>query len=109
MYEGTLRDNLDPEKVKSSEAINEILQKSHVLLKRAKKEQKTENETKENKQNILDENFLIEKNGRNLSNGEKQIINFLRAMLMDRNIVFLDEATSNLDPATGKKFCKYRP
>ena len=49
MYEGTLRDNLDPEKVKSSEAINEILQKSHVLLKRAKKEQKTENETKENK------------------------------------------------------------
>lgn len=39
---------------------------------------------------------------RNLSSGEKQRLSLIRARLLDPNILFLDEPTSNLDPrATG--------
>eukprot|EP01016_Furgasonia_blochmanni_P035278 TRINITY_DN3891_c0_g1_i6.p1 TRINITY_DN3891_c0_g1~~TRINITY_DN3891_c0_g1_i6.p1 ORF type:complete len:126 (+),score=38.26 TRINITY_DN3891_c0_g1_i6:62-439(+) len=44
--------------------------------------------------------FKVEKSGKNLSNGEKQIINFLRILLKDAQIICLDEATSNMDPQT---------
>lgn len=50
---------------------------------------------------IFDLNFKIECNGSNLSNGEKQILNIVRALITDAPIIFLDEATSNLDPHTG--------
>lgn len=46
---------------------------------------------------------MIEQSGANLSNGEKQIINFHRILLRDTDIICLDEATSNLDEATDKK------
>jgi len=39
---------------------------------------------------------MIEDSGGNLSNGEKQIVNFLRIMLRDSEIICLDEATSNM-------------
>eukprot|EP01016_Furgasonia_blochmanni_P049536 TRINITY_DN7529_c0_g4_i2.p1 TRINITY_DN7529_c0_g4~~TRINITY_DN7529_c0_g4_i2.p1 ORF type:complete len:191 (-),score=64.90 TRINITY_DN7529_c0_g4_i2:61-633(-) len=48
-------------------------------------------------------NFEIQKSGRNLSNGEKQIINFLRILLRDSSIICLDEATSNMDPQTDEE------
>jgi len=50
---------------------------------------------------------MISKSGENLSNGEKQIINFLRIMLHETKCVFLDEATSNLDPITDQIINKY--
>jgi ABC-type multidrug transport system fused ATPase/permease subunit len=55
----------------------------------------------ENDQIALNKDFLIDHGGENLSNGEKQIINFLRILLKNSNIVCLDEATSNVDPFTG--------
>ncbi len=54
-----------------------------------------------NDERETDLNFEIEKTGNNLSNGEKQIINFLRIILKECDIVCLDEATSNMDPDTG--------
>ncbi len=48
-----------------------------------------------------DLNFTVHHSGSNLSNGEKQIINFLRIMLRDSEIICLDEATSNMDPQSG--------
>jgi ABC-type multidrug transport system fused ATPase/permease subunit len=45
--------------------------------------------------------FQIENSGSNLSNGEKQIINFLRILIRNNDIICLDEATSNMDPKTG--------
>lgn len=54
--------------------------------------------------NFLNEKFIVEAGGKNLSNGEKQIINFLRILLKKTEIVCLDEATSNLDPYTGFVF-----
>ena len=43
---------------------------------------------------------MIENGGENLSNGEKQIVNFFRVILRDIDIVCLDEASSNMDPKT---------
>jgi len=104
MFEGTLRENLDPENIMPLEKIREVLQKGQIFMSKENKEENDDEEflNKEKKGNKLNENLLVEKNGRNLSNGEKQIMNFLRAMLLNRDIVFLDEATSNLDPSTGK-------
>ncbi|KAL4449622.1 hypothetical protein ABPG74_007445 [Tetrahymena malaccensis] len=44
----------------------------------------------------------IQESGKNLSNGEKQIINFFRIILRNNSILCLDEATSNMDPKTDK-------
>jgi len=44
--------------------------------------------------------FGIEQSGENLSNGEKQIVNFLRVILRETEIICLDEASSNMDPKT---------
>ena len=44
--------------------------------------------------------FKIEEGGRNLSNGEKQLINIIRVFLRSSEIICLDEATSNLDVYT---------
>ena len=41
---------------------------------------------------------IIEERGRNLSQGEKQLICMARCLLQDCPIVIMDEATSNVDP-----------
>ena len=46
---------------------------------------------------------MIDDSGKNLSNGQKQLINFLRIVLQDTEIICLDEATSNLDPLTDQQ------
>jgi len=38
--------------------------------------------------------------GENLSTGERQLLSFLRALLVDPDILVLDEATSSVDPQT---------
>ena len=61
----------------------------------------TENE-EVNEKFSLHCDFKIESSGKNLSNGEKQIINFMRVLIQNNEIICMDEATSNLDPYTGK-------
>lgn len=51
-------------------------------------------------QNGLD--TMIYDDGSNLSKGQKQLITIARAMLLDRPMVILDEATSNVDTMTEK-------
>ncbi|MFH0777534.1 MAG: ABC transporter ATP-binding protein [Candidatus Eisenbacteria bacterium] len=41
--------------------------------------------------------------GVNLSTGERQLLSFLRALLVDPDILVLDEATSSVDPQTERK------
>ncbi|WP_025755517.1 ABC transporter ATP-binding protein [Mycoplasmopsis cricetuli] len=43
---------------------------------------------------------VIENNGNNISQGEKQLISLTRAILSDKNLLILDEATSNIDSRT---------
>lgn len=45
---------------------------------------------------------VIENNGANLSQGERQLISITRAILGDKKILVLDEATSNVDSNTEK-------
>lgn len=43
---------------------------------------------------------LIEEDGNNLSQGQKQLLTIARAMLMEANLLILDEATSSVDTRT---------
>nr|WP_307915754.1 ATP-binding cassette domain-containing protein [Mycoplasmopsis bovis] len=45
---------------------------------------------------------VIENNGANLSQGERQLLSITRAILGDKKILVLDEATSNVDSNTEK-------
>jgi ATP-binding cassette subfamily B protein len=44
--------------------------------------------------------FLLDDNGSNISQGQKQLLTIARAVLADRPILILDEATSNVDTRT---------
>jgi len=112
MYEATLKENLDPYGIIPKENLMKVLEMGKEFMRKAaeqkhKEEEKEEielvkeGEEKNQSDRIFDEGFIIEKGGSNLSNGEKQIINFMRVLLRDSNVVFLDEATSNVDPVTG--------
>lgn len=109
MYEATLKENLDPYGVVSSNKLTKALEKGREIMKKAAiRYQQAEGHKKNGKSKeiqdyakIFQEDFKIERGGGNLSNGEKQIINFLRILLQDSHVVFLDEATSNVDPITG--------
>ncbi|WP_324673194.1 ABC transporter ATP-binding protein [Mycoplasma sp. 888] len=43
---------------------------------------------------------MIENNGANLSQGQRQLLSLTRAILSNKNLLILDEATSNIDSAT---------
>ena len=43
---------------------------------------------------------VLDENGLNISQGQKQLLTIARAMLLDANLLILDEATSNVDTRT---------
>lgn len=45
---------------------------------------------------------MVEKDGRNLSGGQKQRVVLARGLLQGRQIVFMDESTASLDPASAQ-------
>ncbi|UUD35882.1 ABC transporter ATP-binding protein/permease [Mycoplasmopsis citelli] len=47
-----------------------------------------------------DYDTLVENNGQNISQGERQLISLARAILSDKNLLILDEATSSIDSST---------
>ncbi len=106
MCEGTLRENLDPMGVIPRQSLLKVLNKGKELIKNHSNASEGESPLEENNDKIFNPEFYVEKNGRNLSSGERQIINFLRVLLQKPEVVFLDEATSNIDPNTGKKINK---
>ena len=85
IFEGTLRDNIDPLKKYSDETILKILQ-DFCLFNELKPKEKL--------------NYEILESGINLSPGQKQLICFARAVIKKNKIVILDEATSSLDHET---------
>jgi ATP-binding cassette subfamily C (CFTR/MRP) protein 1 len=84
-FEGTLRENLDPLKLKTEEEINALLKESQMF-------------DKISLSGGLD--YRLSAGGGNLSVGEKQALCFVRAIINLKKVVILDEATSNLDIQT---------
>ena len=103
LFKGSLRDNLEPFNIKPERAMRRVMEKTGFKLRDQSSESKEENlgatESVLDCSNHLD--LEIQKSGANLSNGEKQMINFLRVLLKDVSVICLDEATSNMDPRTG--------
>ena len=87
LIESTLKDNIDPQGKYSKEAILKIVNDLG-LFKNLENEDKL--------------NFEIKENGKNLSTGEKKLINFARAIIRHNKIVILDEPTSSLDVETNE-------
>ena len=87
IIEGTLRDNIDPLNKYTDEEIIKILNDFALFTNMDKKAKL---------------NFYIKEGGKNLSNGQKQLICFARALIKGNKIMILDEATSSLDIETEK-------
>ncbi|EAS02568.3 ABC transporter C family protein (macronuclear) [Tetrahymena thermophila SB210] len=120
VYNASLIDNIDPERKIAREEIQKKVNETNLRITKNRYNQESQlkdNKDKFNNENehlisqqdekqqdllIEDENldFEIEDGGQNLSNGEKQVINFLRVIMRDTEIICLDEATSNMDPET---------
>eukprot|EP01016_Furgasonia_blochmanni_P001659 TRINITY_DN10651_c0_g1_i2.p1 TRINITY_DN10651_c0_g1~~TRINITY_DN10651_c0_g1_i2.p1 ORF type:complete len:559 (+),score=70.56 TRINITY_DN10651_c0_g1_i2:1-1677(+) len=109
LFQSTLRDNLDPVGTKKADEIKQVIDKAGFKIRGVNRDFKDEDKKKEagrdvriklkespKKSTVANSNinidYEIEKSGRNLSNGEKQIINFLRILLRDTQIFCLDEA-----------------
>jgi ABC-type multidrug transport system fused ATPase/permease subunit len=81
LFEGTIRQNVDPTNIYSDSQIIEALEKCHLT----------------NTTNNFQITTQIEENGKNLSCGEKQLICLTRAILAKKSILLIDEATSSVD------------
>ncbi|KAL4453909.1 hypothetical protein ABPG74_003792 [Tetrahymena malaccensis] len=88
LYNATLRDNIDPINEIPDEDIQRCIQSIQ------------ENGQLNSNDCFQELDFEIQESGKNLSNGQKQIINFIRVALRQTDIICLDEATSNMDPKT---------
>ena len=87
LFEGSLRDNIDPLNKYSDETIIKVLN-DFCLFTELNNKEKLEYEIKEY--------------GKNISPGQKQLICFARAAIKNNKIIILDEATSSLDYETEK-------
>lgn len=100
LFEATVRDNLDPFNLVKREKIQSILKMGKDIVAKSLKDSKSTSSTNK----IFNEDLMIERGAKNLSLGEKQILNLLRVLLRDNQLILLDEATSNIDPITGISF-----
>ena len=88
LFKGSLKENIDPEGTRSDADIIGLLESLEFKLSGKS----------------LD--MEIESDGVNLSLGERQILSFARVCLKKKNLILLDEATSNIDLESEKNISK---
>ncbi|XP_020530905.1 ABC transporter C family member 13 isoform X3 [Amborella trichopoda] len=86
LFEGTLRDNLDPFKVANDSSIWEVLQKCHI---------------REEVQAAGGLGIHVKEAGVSFSVGQRQLLCLARALLKSSKVLCLDECTANIDAQTG--------
>ncbi|PVU90165.1 hypothetical protein BB559_004764 [Furculomyces boomerangus] len=89
LFEGTLRFNLDPFDEYTDEEIWMALEASSIKTKVEDMPEKL--------------NSLVIENGKNFSAGERQLISLCRAILHNKKVIVIDEATANVDLETDKQ------
>ena len=89
LFEGTIRFNLDPWSERSNKELDELVDKFGLKDLVA---QELQDGTI---CNVLE--MKVEREGKNISVGAKQVICFIRAALRKNKIVLLDEATASID------------
>lgn len=92
LFGGTLRAILDPDDVYSDEELIEALEKFRFFATTANGAKKGAAAS--------DLSFAVSKGGANLSQGQRQILCLVTAMLSHKKLVIMDEATSAVDMET---------
>jgi ABC-type multidrug transport system fused ATPase/permease subunit len=95
LFLGTLRDNLDPQRLRTDAELISSLQRSWLLPKDGPPDSAAEAKFS------LDS--IVGDEGANFSAGEKQLLALCRALVKNSRIIILDEATSNVDVETDAK------
>eukprot|EP01017_Pseudomicrothorax_dubius_P003347 TRINITY_DN1045_c0_g2_i10.p1 TRINITY_DN1045_c0_g2~~TRINITY_DN1045_c0_g2_i10.p1 ORF type:complete len:181 (-),score=30.96 TRINITY_DN1045_c0_g2_i10:78-620(-) len=105
LFKGSLRDNLDPRREVDDTSITDMFARTGMNIRGVNsnttecQDQNVE-ETEQMTEGRTNLNFELENLGSNLSNGEKQIINFMRVFIHAQDLICLDEANSNIDSNT---------
>lgn len=118
LFEGTLRENMNPEFIKfrsqkktkknknTDDLQNPLLIKTEKEIIESEDQKIIDNLIKcgfeKKKLDNLGLNFKIESGGGNLSNGEKQLISLFKIFFTNKKIIILDEATSSMDVKSEK-------